>query len=114
MLQNSHGEEVVRPVDVAMVQASSAQHQLAHRLCARAQTGSDVEFCYDLSGDQMLEAIKFSLKTAISVPIKDAAGGVPFVVVFLSSKLEQVGWSALSSAWHVMPRLPDTACISQP
>ena len=39
---------------------------------------------------QVLDSIKFSLKTAVAVPVLAWPGGdVDFVLIFLSSKLEQ-------------------------
>jgi hypothetical protein len=87
--QDDQGREVVRPVDVSLVRASSGQHQLAHRMCARAVDTAAVDFTHSMGEDDVLKALKFPLNTAIAVPVCTQGAEVDVVLVFLSSRLEQ-------------------------
>lgn len=76
-------------MDVGLVRASAGQHQLAHRMCARAVDTGAVDFTHSMGEDDVLKALKFPLNTAIAVPVRTGGAGVDVVLVFLSSRLEQ-------------------------
>ncbi len=99
------------PVELGVVKEWSSQHHLALRLCARVAASRGVEVSYDLADDLLLKSIKFPLKTAIAAPILDDAKRVEFVLLFFSSRLEQV-WLSVAVCGRVCGAVTLCVCSS--
>lgn len=89
------GEVVKRVVDLELARAFSSQHQLSHRLASKAAGSGSIEWCTELSGDALMEKLKFGVEGAVAVPVivngqNESSPVVPVVLVFYLAKPEQV------------------------
>lgn len=56
-------------IDVQLARTFASQHQLSLRLAATVAKTGVPEWCYDLSGDDMLKRITFNCQTVIALPV---------------------------------------------
>ncbi len=63
------GAEVLRVVDTRLAAAFAASHTLSLRLAENAAARRVVEWCYDMSGDDLLKRLTFPVSAALAVPV---------------------------------------------
>ena len=71
-------------IDLALVRAHSASHQLAIALAARAAATGAPQLSTELGGDDLLRKLTFGVDTATAVPILGEGGACAAVIVLFS------------------------------
>ncbi len=67
------GRVTQHEVDVHLARTFSKEHTLSLKLAEKVASSGLVEWCYDLSGDELLARLGFDVKTALAVPVNDSS-----------------------------------------
>lgn len=87
------GRPASRVVDFALAAAFAPLHKLSIRLAERAAASGLVEWCHDMTGDELLARLTFRVGSAIAVPVLATGPGprrCACVLVFYSGERVEV------------------------